>query len=202
MTVMVYDTETTSLPKWDRPSADPEQPHIVQLAMIQYADDGTELSARSVIVKPDGWEIDPNSPASKVHGITQERAMEEGIPEHQAVALWLVATARASLSVAYVHQFDARIMRIAMARAGYQKDFADFIGSRPSFCPAVKCRTIVGLPPSDKMLAAGRNTPKQPSLAEAVRHFFGEEIVGAHDAFVDARACARIFWHLRGLGIT
>lgn len=202
MTIVVFDTETTSLPLWDRPSADSEQPHIVQLAMIQYADDGTELSSRSVLVKPDGWEIVPGTKASLVHGITQERAIAEGIPEHQAVALWLVAMARATLSVAFVHTFDARIMRIAMARAGYQKDFADFIGSRPSFCPAVKSRTIVNLPPSEKMLASGRNTPKQPSLAEATRHFFGEEIVGAHDALADSFACAKIFWHLRGLGIT
>lgn len=202
MTIVCWDTETQDLPKWDLPSAHPSQPHIVQLAMIQYSDDGEELSARSVLIKPDGWEIVPGTKASLTHGITQERALAEGIPEHQAVALWLVAMARASLSVAFVHQFDARIMRIAMARAGYQKDFADFIGGRPSYCPAVKCRTIVNLPPSEKMLAAGRNTPKQPSLAEAVRHFFNEEIVGAHDALVDGRACARLYWHLKGLGVT
>lgn len=201
MTIVAWDTETQDLPKWDLPSADPSQPHIVQLAIIQYAEDGSELSARSVLVKPEGWEIDPNTKASHVHGITQERALAEGIPEHQAVALWLVAMARATLSVAFVHQFDARIMRIAMARAGYQKDFADFIGSRPSFCPQAKSRTIINLPPSEKMLASGRKTPKPPSLAEAVRYFFNEEIVGAHDALVDGRWAGRLHWHLKGLGL-
>lgn len=204
MTVLVYDTETNDpgIPLWQEPSADPRQPHIVQLAMIQYADDGTELSARSVIVKPEGWEIVPGTKASMTHGITQERAMDEGIPEHQAVALWLNAVARATLTVAHVHTFDARVLRIAMARAGYQKDFADFIGGRPSFCTAVKSRAIVNLPPSEKMLASGRNTAKQPSLAEATRHFFGDEIIGAHDALVDSKSCARIYWHLKGLGVS
>lgn len=203
MTILVYDTETNDpgIPLWDQPSADPGQPHIVQLAMIQYAEDGTELSARSVIVRPEGWEIVAGTKTSMVHGITQERAMAEGIPEHQVVALWLNAVARATLTVAHVHTFDARVLRIAMARAGYQKDIADFIASRPSFCTAAKSRPIVNLPPSERMLASGRKTAKQPSLAEATRHFFNEEVVGAHEALADSRAAARLFWHLKGLGL-
>ena len=201
MTILVYDTETTGVPLYDRPSADPGQPHIVQLAMIQYAEDGTELSSRAVIIKPDGWEIDPGSAASQAHGITQERAVAEGIPEHQAVALWLVAAARASMTVAHVHPFDKRILRIAMARAGYQKDIADFLGDRPWFCTASKSRALVQAPPTDKMLAAGQKHAKPPKLAEAVRHFFGCEIEGAHDALVDAKWCSRVFWHLKGLGL-
>lgn len=128
--------------------------------------------------------------------------MDEGIPEHQAVALWLVAMARASLSVAHNHPFEKRLMRIAMARAGYQKDLADFLGSRPSFCTATKSRAIVQAPPTDKMLAAGQKHAKPPKLSECMKHFFNEEIVGAHDALVDSKCCARIFWHLRGLGVT
>jgi DNA polymerase-3 subunit epsilon len=201
---MAFDTETNDpgIPLWDQPSADPSQPHIVQLAMVQYADDGTELSARSVIVKPDGWEIVPGTKASLTHGITQERAMDEGIPEHQAVALWLVAAARASLTVAHNAPFDRRIVRIAMARAGYQKDIADFLGTRPSFCTAAKSRALVQAPPTDKMLAAGQKHAKPPKLAECVRFFFNEDMVDAHSALADARYCGRLFWHLRGLGIT
>lgn len=202
MTIVVIDCETTGIPIWDQPSADPRQPHLVQLAMIQFAEDGTELSARSVMIRPDGWVIDPESEASKVHKITHERAMAEGIPEEHAVALWLVAVARATCTVAHNHPHEKRIMRIAMARAGYQKDFADFIGTRPSFCTAAKSRALVQAPPTDKMLAAGQKHAKPPKLSECVRHFFGCEIEGAHDALVDSKWCAATYWHLRGLGIT
>lgn len=200
MTILAYDAETDGLPKWDQPSADPAQPHIVQLALVQYGDDGTELSARSVIVKPDGWIIPPEMTA--IHGISQEQALAEGIPEHQAVALWLVAAARATMTVAHNAPFDRRIVRIAMARAGYQKDIADFMGDRPSFCTASKSRAIVNAPPTEKMLASGRATAKQPKLSECVRHFFQCEIEGQHTALVDARWSGKIYWHLRGLGIT
>lgn len=201
MTILVFDAETTGLIQYGLPSADPSQPHMIQLAMIQYAEDGTELSARVVVIRPEGWEIDPNSPASKVHGITQERALAEGIPEHQAVALWLVAAARASCTVAHVHSFDARVIRIAMSRAGYQKDLADFIGSRPHFCTAIKSRAIVQAPPTEKMLAAGQKHAKPPKLSECISHFFGEELIGAHEALADSRACGRVYWHLKGLGL-
>lgn len=199
MTQICWDVETTGLPLWDAPSADERQPHIVQLGMIQYADDGTELSTRSVIVRPEGWEIPEAMTA--IHGISNDRALSEGIPEHQMVALWLVAVARASVSVAHNHPFERRLMRIAMARAGYQKDVADFLGDRPWFCTAAKSRAIVQAPPTEKMLAAGQKHAKPPKLSECVAHFFGEEIVGAHDALVDARWCGKVYWKLRGLGL-
>lgn len=200
MTHLVFDTETCGIPVWDAPSADERQPHIVQLAMIQYGDDGVELSARSVIVKPDGWVIPAETTA--IHGISQERALAEGIPEHQAVALWLVAAARATITGAHNAPFDRRILRIAMFRSGYQKDLADFLGARPSFCTATKSRAIVAAPPTEKMLASGRATSKQPKLSECVRHFFDCEIEGQHDALVDARWCGRVYWALKGLGVT
>ena len=31
--------------------------------------------------------------------------------------------------------------------------------------------------------------------------FFGEEISGAHDALVDTRACARVYYHLLDNGL-
>lgn len=50
-----------------------------------------------------------------------------------------------------------------------------------------------------RMLAAGISKPKAPKLAECVKHFFGEDLAGAHDALVDVRACARVFFRLRDL---
>ena len=58
---------------------------------------------------------------------------------------------------------------------------------------------IVNLPPTDRMRAAGRTGPKSPKLSECVQHFFSEEMIGAHDAMVDVRACARVFFHLKSL---
>jgi DNA polymerase-3 subunit epsilon len=55
---------------------------------------------------------------------------------------------------------------------------------------------LVKLPPTFRMMAAGRFHPKSPTLSEFVRHFLGEEHSDAHDAIADVRACIRIFRHL------
>ena len=60
-------------------------------------------------------------------------------------------------------------------------------------------KLIVKAPLTAKQIAAGFSGYKSPNLAETVRHFFDEEIEGAHDALVDARASGRIYWHLKGL---
>jgi len=38
-------------------------------------------------------------------------------------------------------------------------------------------------------------------LAEAYRHYTGEEIVGAHDALVDTEACLAVFRGLAQAGV-
>lgn len=41
--IFAFDTETTGLPDFRARSADPSQPHIVQLALLLYDDEGNEL---------------------------------------------------------------------------------------------------------------------------------------------------------------
>jgi DNA polymerase-3 subunit epsilon len=49
------------------------------------------------------------------------------------------------------------------------------------------------------MLAAGFTRAKQAKLSECITHFFNEDLTGAHDALVDVRACARVFFHLKNM---
>ena len=195
--IIVYDTETTGLPDYRAASDAPHQPHLVQLAVAVFADDGAELRHRCVIIRPDGWVIPPDVAA--IHGITQERALAEGIPEAEAVGLFISLAARASFRIAHNEQFDRRIMRTAMLRSGVRRNVIEAIEAGPSYCTCTEAAPIVNLPPTAKMVAAGFNKPKAPRLEECVKHFFGEDLAGAHDALVDVRACARVYFHLRSL---
>lgn len=197
MTIIAFDFETTGLPLWKERSVHPSQPHIVQMALVTYTDAGTELGHESEIVRPDGWQIPPEMTA--IHGISHERAMDEGIPEALAAAMFLVAMAKASLRVAHNIQFDIRIARIALSRAGFQRDVIEMLEARPEFCTCNASKPLVRIPATEKMRAAGFTGFKTPSLAETVKHFFQEEIEGAHDALVDARAAGRVYWHLRSM---
>lgn len=191
MTVLCWDVETTGLPDFKARSNDPKQPHIVQIALCLYDEAGAEIEAVSAITRPDGWVIPPEMTA--IHGISHERAMDEGIPEDQIVGLFIMAQGRARLRVAHNSSFDTRLARIAMTRAGLERDFIEAIEGRASYCTCNAAKPIVNLPPTEKMMVAGFKGAKPPKLEECYRHFFGEEISGAHDALVDARACARVY---------
>jgi DNA polymerase-3 subunit epsilon len=197
--ILFFDTETTGLPNFKARSADPIQPHLVQLALIIAADDGTEVSATSVIVKPDGWTIPADVTA--IHGISQERAMDEGIPEAAAVGMFLVNQGQCAVRAAHNESFDRRIMRIAMTRASMERDFIEMVEKRESFCTCNAAKPIINLQPTERMRAAGFNGAKPPKLEECIRHFFGEELPGAHDALIDARAAARLYFHLQTLKV-
>jgi DNA polymerase-3 subunit epsilon len=56
---------------------------------------------------------------------------------------------------------------------------------------------ILKLPPTDKMRAAGRHHHKSANLREAYSHFMGRELVDAHSAIADARACMDVYFALK-----
>jgi DNA polymerase III subunit epsilon len=198
--ILFYDTETTGLPDFKARSNDPAQPHLVQLAMVMHDDSGAEIRNSTMIIKPNGWTISPELTA--IHGISQERAMDEGTDEADAVQQFILEQACAELRVAHNENFDRRILRIAMTRAGIARDFIELIEARASFCTCTKATPVLNLPPTEKMLAAGFTKPKAPKLEECIKHFFNEELPGAHDALVDVRACTRIYYALQGTRAT
>jgi DNA polymerase III epsilon subunit-like protein len=130
------------------------------------------------------------------HGITHEQALAEGIPEADALAGILALQSRASLRVAHNEQFDQRIVRIAIKR--YRLEWEEDWAAAPTFCTCNTAKPILKLPPTMKMIKAGFGKQyKTPNLAETLKHFTGDEHVGAHRARADAEACARIYFAMQ-----
>jgi DNA polymerase-3 subunit epsilon len=208
MKIFVYDFETSGLPDFKNPSEGPQQPHIVECAALVYdADTGKLIEGYSAIGKPDGWEIPAELTA--IHGISQEQALAEGVPEHEIVANFMRLHATANMRVAHNESFDARIARIAIKRFGdgradysamsqEEKDaIADAFKPMPAFCTCNTAKGIMKLPATEAMRKSGRGSWfKAPNLAEAYQHFTGEPLQDAHRATSDARACARIYFAL------
>jgi DNA polymerase-3 subunit epsilon len=197
MTVISFDFETNGLPLWNVASDDPRQPHIVQMALVVYTDTGLEIGHDCVIVRPDGWNISPEMTA--IHGISHQRAMDEGISEKKAAEMYLDAMTDTELRVAHNIAFDIRIARIAMVRSGYSRGLIEKLEAMPKFCTCEMSKPIVKRPPTERMIAAGFTGFKSPNLQECMTHYFAEKIVGGHDALVDARCAGRIYFHLQTL---
>jgi DNA polymerase III subunit epsilon len=185
MLIMPFDTETSGLPDYKQPSEMPHQPHIVELAALLFDEDTGELVDQlHAIVRPDGWII-PDDVAA-IHGITTERAMDEGRPEAEVLAEFLELHSRCALRVAHNEDFDQRIVRIAIKRLGdgatqEERDaIADAFKAAPKYCTM-------------KSDAKARGV-KWPKLVEAYKHHTGRELEGAHSALADAKACAEVYF--------
>ncbi|MCK6442321.1 3'-5' exonuclease [Elstera cyanobacteriorum] len=192
---LFFDTETTGLPDYSLPVDHPKQPHIVQLAAILIDDGGIERASLSVIIKPEGWTIPEG--AAAVHGISTELATAVGIEIRAAIGVFLRLRRVASVLVAHNIKFDDFLIETSTRRT-FGVLIPGWQGER--FCTMEAAAPIVDLPATDRMKAAGFNKPKPPKLSEAYRHFFSEELEGAHDALVDVRACRRIYDHLKEIG--
>lgn len=193
--ICIFDTETQGFPHWKLPSDHPDQPHIVDICALLYTPEGDLVDSFEAMVRPDGWSI-PNE-VSVIHGITNEMALEHGIPEAVAIEGFLNIWNQAGLRAAHNVSFDDRIMRIGFKR--FQDAWvAEAFRDAPKFCTCQATTNIVKCPPTEKMIRAGRGRQfKQPSVAEALKFFTGEDLVGAHRARPDAEACARVYFALQ-----
>jgi len=191
--ILFYDTETTGLPDKYYSLTYPKQPRCVQLAAILTDDKGVEQSCINLVVHPDGWTIPAG--AAAVHGITTETAKEIGIREAVVATAFYDLLHKADLVVAHNEQFDRQIIRIMFSRLK-----RGWVFDKPACDTMEVSAPIVDLPPTPRMVRAGINKPKAPKLEECIEHFFGEKLEGAHDALVDVRACARLFFHLKFSG--
>lgn len=191
---LFYDTETTGLPLWKDPSEDPRQPHIVQLAAaLVDMDTRATIASMDVIVKPDGWTI-PDDVAA-LHGITTEHALQVGIDESLAVDM-LLALWEGRPRIAHNESFDARIVRIALARHGYDSTMEAWKAATAE-CTQTLATPILKLPPTEKMIAARRHHHKSANLGEAYLHFTGKPLENAHTAMADVQACIAVYFAIR-----
>lgn len=194
-TLLIVDTETSGLPRFDRPAEHPDQPSIASIAMIFATEDDTggvtverEYLA---LIKPDGWTMEAGAMA--VNGLTMERLNAEGIPIAEAMAIYAQAIDDGRIVVAFNAQFDCKMARGALRRLNLDDRFE----RTPNICTMRAAGELMKLAPTDKMMAAGYKKFKPPKLAEAYRYLFGRDFADAHTALADARACMEIYIELR-----
>lgn len=196
MNILFYDTETTGLPAFKEPNNSDNQPDLIQLAYI-LADRETsnEIAGASMMVKARENAVFHEA-AVRAHGITKEYNQTHGASPIIACEAFMEAAKKSDIICGHNVSFDNRIMAIHTARYGDE----EWRPTVPIHCTMSIATPIVNLPPTDKMVMAGRTGPKSPRLSECYQHFFNETLDGAHDALVDVEACMRIYFHLQSLG--
>lgn len=191
----ILDVETTGLPRFDLPADDPSQPRVASVALILCDAALNETFAIEHLVKPDGWVMEPGAMA--INGLTMERLEAEGVPIAVPLELYCAAIDHGRIIVAHNAQFDCKMMRAELRRAGLDDRFA----KTRNICTMRGSADRVRQAPTNAMMATGRKAFKMPKLMEAYEHFYGEPFADAHTALADARACLAILRKLIEFGI-
>lgn len=183
--ILFFDTETTGIPlNYKAPSSDTQNwPRLVQLAWILTDENGNRILTGNLIVKPDGFNIPAD--ASKVHGISTERAKEEGVPLAEVIERFKSDLNMATYIVGHNIEFDKKIVGAEMIRLGMK----DELEKKKSYCTMQSSIDFCKIP--------GKYGYKYPKLQELYKKLFGNEFDDAHNAMSDIEATEKCFWELR-----
>ena len=188
---LIYDTETTGLPKdYNAPLNDFDNwPRLVQLAWQIHDKKGQLIDIKNFIVKPEGFEIPYG--AEKIHGISNERAKAEGQPLDFVLNEFNKAIESVKTISGHNIEFDNSItgsefLRKELKTSLFEKNIVDTKESSTNYCE----------------LPGGRGGKfKWPTLSELHRKLFDVGFDEAHNASADVQATARCFFELIRLGI-
>ena len=177
---LFYDCETTGLIVQGERSSHPDQPHIVQVAGFVVDENRQTVAEVARIVRPSGWVIPAES--IRVHGITMEQAMDEGIAEQEALEEFLALARRGDHRIAHNEYFDMRVVRIATTRYLGEVEADDWKSGWSSSCT----------------LEMARRTRRWRfnTLNDVHRALFETDVEHAHKAMADALACQKIYYEL------
>mgnify|MGYP001619848526 CR=1 FL=1 len=186
---LFFDTETTGLPRnYKAPVSDLNNwPRVIQIAWLLADDDGNEIKGVEYIIKPDGFVIPQE--ASKIHGITTERALQTGVALKPVLDEIAGDMAAATALVAHNIQFDEKVLGAEFLRTGA----LNHLDGKERKCTMQASTAYCRIP--------GPYGNKWPKLQELHEKLFQKGFEDAHNALADVRACAKCYFELRRLGV-
>ncbi len=181
---LIFDTETTGLPKnWNAPITDSDNwPRCIQLAWQIHDELGELIEVKNFIIKPEGFDIPFN--ASKIHGISTERALKTGQDLKFVLNEFNESLKKTKFVIGHNVNFDLNIVGAEFHRAGIESPMMEM--NKLDSC-SEKTATLCQIP-------GGRGGKfKLPKLQELYLFLFNEEFAEAHNASADVEATTRCF---------
>ncbi len=186
---LFFDTETTGIPRnYKAPVTDlANWPRVVQLAFMQTDEKGMVLAAEEFIIKPEGFVIPAD--AARIHGITTEHALAQGVPMGEALAEFMGCLQKSTALVAHNMAYDENVLGAEFLRAK--------MGN-----PLPKAKRVCTMQSSTNYCAIpGPYGPKWPTLGQLHMKLFGQEMKDAHRRAGGCAGLCEMLFELRKVGV-
>jgi len=186
MKVLVFDTETTGLPKGKNPSIYKTElwPHIIQLSYIVYcSEDNNLLTVEDDYIKiSDDVIIEEGSQA--IHKISREKLNKKGISIEESLQKFNSWSEKCDLLVGHNVSFDKRMVMVEGIRNKIRMNIQD------TYCTMKQSTEICKI---EREFPDGTKYFKYPSLSELYEHLFNHIPKNTHNALIDILICMRCF---------
>lgn len=182
---LCIDTETSGLFDFSKPADAPGQPRLAHVSMIWLNDDLEQIEEQDFYIKPEGWMMEAG--ASAVNGLTTEMLMEKGEPIAKVLDVYELAIKNGRVVVAFNAQFDTKVMRAELRRAGRD----DLFEETPNICTMRELTGVCKIPKKSG------NGYKFPKLSEACAHFKlvqGKQHTATDDNRMNAELLRKLRW--------
>jgi DNA polymerase-3 subunit alpha len=190
--ILTFDTETTGIPEKGLTYAKDYNkfPYIVQLSWLFNG------KMNNYIIKPDGYEIPEE--ATKIHGISTERALKEGADIYGVLLKFLLDCELSEKIIGHNIYFDTSIIKANLRRLMISNESIlksdDILHKSKRIDTMMKTIKFCGIKQNNS------NRLKFPSLIELHQRLFNEGF-NAHNAEDDVNATFRCYEELVRIGV-
>ena len=210
MRVLVFDTETTGLPKTKIINPDTLNlwPHIVQFSYVIYDTDLNDIVETSdeIVKLKDGINIPEDS--TKIHGITNEMSENVGININSILNDFFHHLRNIDLLVGHNISFDINMIKVELLRFIYdtksnnsEKDLSEckfnfhFLTNYKNICCTLQESVdLCNIKAIDKY---GKEYIKFPKLIELHEKLFNNSPINLHNSFNDILVTLRCYMKLK-----
>ena len=194
MKIIVFDTETTGLPKKRRGLIEDDKnwPHMIQLAWLVV--EGRKISKHaSYIIKLGGNQKIPEA-STKIHKITNEDMDLYGVDIKGVLEDFMSDLNNSTLLVAHNLKFDYTIIKVELFRNKMFKEMEQ-LKEPKGYCTMLKAYDKYKL----RSPRTGKIVRKYPKLSELYKLLFADKLNNdiLHDALIDSLVCLRCFYRMR-----
>ena len=209
MKIVIFDTETTGLPK-NRQSLvtnTEEWPHIVQFSYIIYNLDTNNLEKVSDFIIKLENEIDIPEESSKIHGITKEISNEKGVSIKEVIDRFIVDLSDCELLIAHNLEFDMNVLIVELIRmnkyAELLEDNVSIDFNNTAYEKIINIKKYCTMKETEKkcnikaVSQTGKEYTKYPTLGELHYCLFKSYPKNLHNSLNDILICLRCFYMLQ-----